>query len=737
MSRNAHRNECGSIQSIAEHNQNVAMLCSDFSVEELKELCYLIGQMHDIGKYCNSFQKRIRGENIRVDHSTAGAVEISDTEYGPFVSFIAQLCIAGHHTGIPNAGLKSDANRDDISSSLYSRIARKKKRCAADKDENYDEYKTEIIPSAVNVNSINDYIVKDCKTEDDLINKFSFIVRYCFSCLVDADSIDTGLFYGTKTSERLNADFRKCLEKVDNHLNSFICKTKLQEARNRLQKQAFDKIDKTAKVYLMNMPTGSGKTLCSIKFALEKAIRENKKRIIYVIPYNNIIDQTVSAFEKIFGKDMEILRHQSSFSYEDQPITDEQKNAIKNGTENWDAPVIVTTAVQFFESLHSNKRNRLQKIHNISDAIIIFDEAHLMPVEYLEPCLKSISYVTKYLNCESLFLTATMPNFEEILCEYTSIDSSEIVNLIDDTLDFKLFRKCNYVDLKDITMTELLAHIENNSSSLVITNKKNTARELYENADGEKYYLSTYLTGKDRQEIIAIIRKRLVALENDYPDLKGVPQERRIKVFSTSLVEAGVDFDFQNVYREIAGLDSILQSGGRCNREGKRKNAATYIFEFSDNANKSIKTDKSSLTKGILHRYKDIQDTKCIEEYYDRLYRINRQKIEGETMSAYCKRENLTIANLPFADYSENFHLINSKTESVIVPQDAKSRTIIEKIKNQEYIHSRDLQKYACTISKRELEELKEHHAVDDYGRGIWCITNTDYYSKETGIRTE
>ena len=151
------------------------------------------------------------------------------------------------------------------------------------------------------------------------------------------------------------------------------------------------------------MPTGSGKTLCSVKFALERAVRKEKKRIIYVIPYNSIIDQTADVLESLFGKEAQILRHQSTFFYDGDDYDEDYRQAAKCASENWDAPLIITTAVQFFESIYANKRGKLRKLHHMADSILVFDEAHLMPVEYLQPCLRAIAYITRYLNSEAVF----------------------------------------------------------------------------------------------------------------------------------------------------------------------------------------------------------------------------------------------------------------------------------------------------------------------------------------------
>ena len=732
----AHINErTGKAQSVKEHSENVAMMCEEFAIPELQPLCRSIGMLHDLGKFCRRFQERIHGENVRVDHSTAGAVTAREI-YQSLTAMIMGFCIAGHHSGLPDAGTAADFAREDHASTLYARIAQKEKRCAKDLGENFDAYQEEIPIPEIDEEKLADFLMKDCKDQNDLIDKLAFIVRYCFSCLVDADSIDTGNFCETRTDDMLQADFVKCLEKVNEKIKSFVCETELQKARGRLQKQAFSKARQDAEIYLLNMPTGSGKTLCSIKFALERAIKQKKKRIIYVIPYNNIIDQTVSEFEDIFGSDAQILRHQSSFSYENiEDLEEDYRNALKNGTENWDAnSIIITTAVQFFESAYSDKRAKLRKLHNIGDAVLVFDEAHLMPMNYLQPCLQAVSYAVRYLHSEALFLTATMPDFEDLLKRYT-IAENRVLNLIEDTADFRFFEKCRFQNIGAVTKEELLMKVKQPASVLVVTNSKKAARQLYDLTEGEKYYLSTYLTAVDRKRIITEIKGKLAALANDFPESKEVPEERRIKVFSTSLIEAGVDLDFAQVFRELNGLDSILQCGGRCNREGKREHAVTYIFSLEDEELRTKETEASELTKGLFCQYEDVLNPKCIREYYDRLFGMNLEKITGNTMSRRCSEHSLNFRHIPFRTYAEKFHLIDDRTESVVIPQDETGRKLVNALRYQEYISIRKLQKYACAVSKNELEELMRHGVIQDFGRGVYCLANEDYYDPDTGIR--
>lgn len=731
----AHINEStGQIQTVKEHSEGTAKLCEEFAVEPLKPVAAAMGMIHDAGKLQLSFQRRINNENIKVEHSTCGAI-VASKEYGPPASYIMEYCISGHHSGLPDSGDKND-DPGRVPSTMHSRMNRQ--------FEDFSAYKSEldlVKPDEKQLKELLSFLAADCKTDAQLIDKFAFITRYCFSCLVDADSIDTGRFCGTLNEDRPTADFDMCLDKVNQRLDSFVCKTQLQKTRKLLQQQVFDKTDKDAEIYFMNMPTGSGKTLCSVKFALERAIRKNKKRIIYVIPFNSIIDQTAGEFEKLFGQDAQILRHQSSFSYEDADDEDENyRIAMKTAAENWDAPFIITTAVQFFESLHSNKRGKLRKVHNIADSILIFDEAHLMPQKYLKPCLESIAYAARYLNSEAVFLTATMPDFEKLIKKY-AVSSSSILDLVEDKTDFDKFDKCRFEYMGEVSGEELIVKSQESPASLIIVNSKKRAKQIYRDCNGRKFHLSTYLTAMDRKRIIDTIKEELQALEEDYPGLTGVPEERRITVVSTSLIEAGVDLDMHAIFRELTGLDSILQSGGRCNREGKRDDGITYIFSFSD-SRKVSGDERSNLTRGLLQKYDNITSPECIREYYDRLFFINSDNIEHYAMSNFCRG----IDSIPFKSYAQGFRIIEDSTESVVVPLDDNSKTLVSRLQYaaQNPVQgggiggiSRKLQKYTCSVSKEELKSLIEQGAVKDFDTGIWCLMNPDYYDKDEGIGFE
>ena len=363
-----------------------------------------------------------------------------------------------------------------------------------------------------------------------------------------------------------------------------------------------------------------------------------------------------------------------------------------------------------------------------------------MPQKYLKPCLESIAYAARYLNSEAVFLTATMPDFEKLIKKY-AVSSSSILDLVEDKTDFDKFDKCRFEYMGEVSGEELIVKSQESPASLIIVNSKKRAKQIYRDCNGRKFHLSTYLTAMDRKRIIDTIKEELQALEEDYPGLTGVPEERRITVVSTSLIEAGVDLDMHAIFRELTGLDSILQSGGRCNREGKRDDGITYIFSFSD-SRKVSGDERSNLTRGLLQKYDNITSPECIREYYDRLFFINSDNIEHYAMSNFCRG----IDSIPFKSYAQGFRRIEDSTESVVVPLDENSIQLMDKLRyagqNPDQVGgiggiSRKLQKYTCSVSKEELKSLIEQGAVKDFDTGIWCLMNPDYYDKDEGIGFE
>jgi CRISPR-associated endonuclease/helicase Cas3 len=721
----AHKTDNGEVQSVREHLMETSNLCNNFSVDMFKEYASLCGLLHDIGKYSKLFQERINGKNIRVCHADCGAYEIIEltkkTEAACW-SFMIAYCIAGHHSGLHDGGTRAD-NADD--KTLYATINRK--------HEEYLAYKNEISVVLPDFLKLKKYFIEHCRDNSELIELYAFVTKYLFSCLTDADFIDTEKFCNPNIKRGLSGDFEKALLKVNTKLSAFVPDSKVNSARNRLQVQAIKNMAVQSNLYLLNMPTGSGKTLCSMKIALERVISGKKKRIIYVIPYTSIIEQTAEVFEKMFGDDLPVLQHYSNYSFDEKTDNenDNTSDKLKRACENWDAPFIITTNVQFFQSIYHYKGSRLRKLHNLADSIIVFDEIHMMPVNYIQPCLRAIGYITKHLSSEAIFMSATMPDFTKFFKSYLPLNN--VRELITDKSSFQEFKNCDYTDLGWYTVEKIVEKSSQYQCSLIIVNSRSRARKLFTLCSGKKYHLSTYMTSEHRSEIIREIRTAINCNE-------------KITVISTSLIEAGVDLDFEAVFRELSGLDSILQSAGRCNREGRRKKGYMYIFELSDFVirNPDIKL-RMNITRNLLGTYADITAPECIREYYDRLFSFSQEQISKNCISGF-NGEIRGFDAIPFRGYAESFHLIDSDTINIVIPErkdksgeykinrNQECMLLIERLKQQDYSVKRRLQLYCASVHFYEYESLLKYGVIDDYRTGVMILTNPDYYDSETGL---
>ena len=708
-----HTSDDGRKQLLLDHLNGTSKLCRENANEFWADIAEFVGQIHDIGKYTSGFQKRINGaENIRVEHAICGAKEVAEAPPKSYVPMI-EYCVAGHHSGLPDGGTKVDGEED---STLHGRMKRKTGDYSAYENEVKLEYPKDNLRELFDVSN-----------QREIIERYSFFTRYLFSCLTDADFIDTERFVTPNTDRGIDGDFQKAYEKVCEKLNSFKIETKLQESRSIIQEQVYKSVESNANVYTLNMPTGSGKTLCSIRAALKTAIENKKKRIIYVIPYVSIIEQTAKVFEDIFGDVLPVLQHHSNYDFDDDKNEDENEitsEKLKRSCENWDAKLIVTTNIQFFESLYHYKGRRLRKLHNLADSVIIFDEIHMLPIDYIQPCLRAIGYVTKYLNSTAILMSATMPNYDKFMERYMS--GVKIENAVKDTSLFNVFDKCRYEYIGKCELASLAEKAQEYDNALIIVNKRKTARELYDICSGNKYHLSTYMTPLHRSEIIAKIKE----------DIKnGI----NTTVISTSLIEAGVDLDFKAVFREIAGIDNVLQSGGRCNREGKMDMGDVFVFE-TDGGNYQTKKKsdiiiRANITRNLFEEFENISTDKCIKEYYGRLLNYKEKKIEENTITAIMGND-LRIDGIPFRTYAESFNFIDNQVIGIVIPCD-ENRGLIKELKDGKLSVKRNLQRYSASVNKDEFKELFQIGIIETLDCGVCILANTDYYKSDVGLTLE
>ncbi|MBP1560753.1 MAG: CRISPR-associated helicase Cas3' [Oscillospiraceae bacterium] len=703
-------------QSIKAHLEGTAKKAEANAVPKMKGIARCTAMSHDVGKYVEDFQWHLDDEKIRFEHSVCGAIELeklASTELEKSMVYMLLYCIAGHHSGLPNGGTKND---DPADPTLCGRLKRAPDYTGT---KDYSSYKDEISLELPDFSELFNELRK-CRNWEERYEKYAFFTRYLFSCLTDADFIDTEEFCNPEAERGYSADFAAAEKALDEKLSGFKIDTPLKEARGRLQRQAIENSCGTENISILDMPTGSGKTLCSLKIALQKLNKTGKKRIIYVIPYTSIIEQTFNIFNDIIGKCVPIIQHHSNYS-PDKPDDKEHEYdntaaKIRRSTENWDAPIIITTSIQFFESLYHYKGSALRKMHNMADSVIIFDEIHTIPAELLQPCLRAVGYITQHLNSEAIFLSATMPDYTSLFEKF--IPDIKATKLLTDKSDVKYFSKCRYINMGRTDIDAVLEKSAGYKSSLIIVNDRKTAREIYNVLGGRKYHLSTYMTPADRSCTIKEIR---AALKGDEP----------ISVVSTSLVEVGVDLDFEAVFRQLSGLDNILQSGGRCNRNGERDWGDVYIFE-TDKQPRGDMQRRASIVSDMLRAGRDISSQECIEEYYRRLFDFSAAEMEQNTIA-----KGVTgFHNIPFRSYADKIEFIKESTIGVVIDNCEDTHDLLAQLEKGDKKVLRSLQKFMVALKfPREFEDMLPN--LREAKGGVFVLADNKYYSSEIGLEFE
>ncbi|MDD4832168.1 MAG: CRISPR-associated helicase Cas3' [Clostridia bacterium] len=713
----AHTSEEKEWQTLEEHLNSVAIICAGNCGKNDEGLGYKIGLLHDLGKYQESFQDRLKGKNIRVDHATFGAQIAIERQPENLFSQIMAYVIASHHTGLNNGGTAVDIENNTLAARLKKKF---------DVNEAYhkmiEEAKFEDIQKITdNLKlTIDDYY----QNRGYFSLRFSTKIRMLLSALVDADWIDSETFSKGKQDRGIEVDFTQLLNKLNDYLSKFSADTPINKARKSFSNQSIKHIKSEKSLFKLDMPTGSGKTLTSIRFALNRLSEKHKKRIIYVVPYTSIIDQNAKELKKIFGEE-NVIEHHSNFDLE--KLTPEEQEKYKFATENWDAPIIITTNLQFFESFYTNKNSRLRKLHNLRDSVICFDELQTIPLKCLKPCYEAIKILTSEYGADAVFMTATMPNpdkFIDIL--------SEAEDLVDDKSDYSLFKRSKISNIGEISLIEFCQQLDLKKSNLIVTNSKKQARIIYENIiDAKKYFLTTWLTPNDRKRIIDEIKNDLSF---------NIP----ITVVSTSLVEAGVDLDFENAYRWINGIDSILQCAGRCNREGKRNYGDTKIFWLSDveDVKNSETMTKIQITKNLLRNFADIDQPEPCREYFEKLFENKIDTITTLDFSAYFDKTKILIEDkkipffsVRFSDYAQDFNYLDNATVDLII-KNCDSEKILKQIEyNPTIVLKRALQKYVISIYEYELKKLLSNNCVSQTKDGTYCLEDSRYYDKNYGLK--
>jgi len=708
-------------QSFYEHAKNVAVLAAAFASEfNSEEQAYPMGLLHDVGKCSPAGQKRLQGDEIRVEHAAAGAEVFDDAAKAQQNSFLKLLayCVAGHHTGLPDGGVSTDTA--DMPT-LQGKLKRQRKR-----NYDYAPYQEELkepVPEAP--------VIKLTCVPEHCGFCYSFWTRMLFSCLVDADFLDTEAFMNDAPLRRGPGEPPAALlERLEKTLSAFPApgdvpagKRLVAEKRKEVLENCRRAAELPRGLFTLTVPTGGGKTLSSLAFALGHAKRNEMRRVIYVIPYTSIIEQTAAVFRGALGEE-NVLEHHHSVEYDARG--GEETNAHILATENWDAPVVVTTNVQFFESLFANRTSRCRKLHNIANSVIIFDEAQMLPVDLLQPCIRAIEELVRNHRCSAVLCSATQPALRPLFDP--AVPMREIC--ADPPALYDALRRVRFQPIGQITDEELLERLGAQRQALCIVNTKVQAQALYKGLRGDgNFHLSTLMTPVLRKKTLAQIRERLAG---------GLP----CRVISTSLIEAGVDVDFPCVYREEAGLDSAVQAAGRCNREGGRPADEAVVCLFRPDAQYQKKRPSSlgqpiSVARIVAERYDDIASPEAIHEYFSRLFAIKGDALDKKQivpMLDGCMRTGLSIR---FAQVAGLFRVIDSPTQGVLIPEDEEAETIVAALRNG--ARSRELLRRAgmhtVAVYKRQFELLLGAGAIEMLDEELAVLRDGSLYSKETGLQ--
>ena len=708
----AHISGGGKRQSVEDHSDGTAILARTFAEPfGAKEFGYCIGKLHDAGKYSDAFQKRINESGPKVDHSTAGAQVIFNTlKNGQGI--LMAYCIAGHHAGLPDGG--SSADLTDMPT-----LAARLKRSVPDFSRFYCSADiASLLPkSAPPVHMMGKYGFTA-----------AFFIRMLFSCLVDADFLDTEKFMSDGAVERGNMeDIPALWAKFQKYISQFASPSSaINKKRTEILNICLSKALSAKGLYTLTVPTGGGKTLSSLAFALRQANKYGMKRIIYAIPYTSIIEQNAEVFRKIFGNE-NVLEHHSNFVFPDCREEKETKaqEKLKLAAENWDAPVIVTTNVQFFESLFANRSSCCRKLHNIANSVIIFDEAQMIPRDYLMPCIRAISELVINYGCTAVLCSATQPALKGLFP--SEVKSTEICENINGLYEF--FRRTTFVrggELDDSSLEQLL-NIE--KQALCIVNTKKHAHDLYYKLKNDgSFHLSTLMTPSHRKQKLEKIRDRLK---------KG----KECRVVSTSLIEAGVDVDFPVVYREEAGLDSEIQAAGRCNREGKHsaKESRVVIFRPEEKYRGHLPASlqlPADVAKTIAPKYADITSPEAIRCYFETMYNVSGEYLDKKGIVEMFERGAADNFSFPFAEAADMFRLIESDTRAILIPKEKKAKELLQSLQKGEKSREifRAIGPYCVNTYSTHFQKLHDAGKIEILDCGIAVLTDLDIYSDETGL---
>ncbi|WP_243290912.1 CRISPR-associated helicase Cas3' [Bacillus sp. FJAT-47783] len=788
------------VQTVEDHLLEVKELAESFGEKiGVKHLTGLAGMLHDLGKYTNEFHEYLleavnnpdsppkRGS---VDHSTAGGKllydlfhtkeTISRNKYIGIVAEIVGNAIISHHSYL------QDFLNPNLESNYLNRV-RDKELAEFELTKKYffeyvmseSDFYEYVEKAAV---ELEHFLAKESSENNE--KQLMFLTKFIFSALIDADRTNSQLFEENKSNELLydseelfDKYYKRLMGKIDSYRNQPGADTPINLLRAKMSEQCDRFAEKPSGIFTLSIPTGGGKTLASLRYALKHVKFYNKKRIIYVVPYTTIIEQNADEVRKILKDDANILEHHSNV-INDENDNDENQDGIINveqklklAKDNWDSPIIFTTMVQFLNVFYAKGSRNIRRLHNLSESVIIFDEVQKVPISCVSLFNQALNFLKTYGHSSIVLCTATQPALDFVEHKLEINTDAEIVEDLEHVIE--AFKRVEIIDMatnerfNNNKLTDFIQlKIEEVQSVLVILNTKTVVRNLYNQLKDKEdripiYHLSTTMCAAHRSKILDEVRQHL-------------KEGNKIICISTQLIEAGVDVSFDCVVRSLAGLDSIAQAAGRCNRHGEKDLQNVYVIDHEEenldhlkeiNIGKrvarriliDIRSDKAShggqiLSKQAMERY--------FKEFYtefksDLNYFIPKLKKEmtelltaTKTKSSYYrayfhnerKHLPLFIVN-SYKTAAEHFRVIDDYTTSVLVPF-KEGKEIIAELNSRRTIADftrlmRRAQQFTINLYEYELRKLNENNGVVSLLDGKILALKEGAYSQEFGLNLE
>ena len=691
-------------QQLADHLRNVAAIAAGFAAPfHSDNWAVTAGWLHDLGKADSAFQGYLLRENGlddaeydsgRVNHSSAGAA-FAEEKLGRCAGRILAYLTAGHHAGLPDWYSAETGN-----AALSIRMTEGK--------ENLERIRTSV--PVIDQNLSQPLRPPEFARKPEHVHLW---MRMLFSCLVDADFLDTEAFMQPDkiASRGKFASLTELKSAFDAHMIRMTTAAQPTPV-NAIRQEILSACRKTAEfapgLFSLTVPTGGGKSLSGMAFALDHAVKHSKSRIIYVIPYTSIIEQTANILRDIFGYD-QVIEHHSNLD----PDKETQRSRL--AAENWDAPIIVTTNVQFFESLYAAKPSRCRKLHNLVNSVVILDEAQLLPPGLLTPCVDTMNQLVKNYGVSMVLSTATQPALPKL---------DPPTEIIPPAL--KLYDRLKRTDFKfplDLNAASdwptIAGQLQKHEQVLCIVNTRRDCYDLFKLMPPDTIHLSALMCGKHRSSVIADIKAKLDA---------GKP----CRVISTQLVEAGVDIDFPVVYRALAGLDSIAQAAGRCNREGRLnaegKLGQVHVFVPTKPAPRGLLHKGESTTRELCACGVDPHQPDAFTRYFGLFY--GKVNDTGTQFSGWLVKDVNPTIHLQFRTAAANFNLIDDQAQRPVFVRYGGSPKWLAQLgaigPTRENL--RRLQRYTVSLSVRAFDQAKMAGLLEEVFKDFWCwIGNYDH----------